>query len=199
MRARIASRCGPIRGASHTMVTSIWAMMPPRARTRSHANARKRSDDAPRHCGSLGGKCDADIAIGQRAENGVDQRVQHDVGVGMARQSARVRNAHPAQHDMIAVAEGVHVEAAAGAHVGESGQRAGFGAGKVVIGGQFHVAGLACKNSDAVPGPFGQRRIVGEILAARSSRAAVRVQRSGRKRMPAASAPCAECCDRACR
>ena len=30
---------------------------PPRARTRSTANLRKRSEEAPRHCGSLGGKC----------------------------------------------------------------------------------------------------------------------------------------------
>src|SRR5215217_4968824 len=35
MRARMASRCGPTRGASHTMVTSRWAIMPARARTRS--------------------------------------------------------------------------------------------------------------------------------------------------------------------
>src|SRR5262249_7300905 len=54
MRARMASRCGPTRGASQTMVTSRCAIMPPRARTRSHAKARKRSDEAPRHCGSLG-------------------------------------------------------------------------------------------------------------------------------------------------
>src|SRR6266545_478120 len=57
MRARMASRCGPTRGASQTTVTSRWAMRPPRARRRSTAKAKNRSDEAPRHCGSLGGKC----------------------------------------------------------------------------------------------------------------------------------------------
>src|SRR5262249_48076028 len=56
MRSRMASRCGPTRGASHTMVTSQFTTRPPRARTRAQAKARKRSDEAPRHCGSLGGK-----------------------------------------------------------------------------------------------------------------------------------------------
>ena len=93
--------------------------MPERARTRSHAKARKRSDEAPRHCGSLGGKCDADIAVGERAEDRVDQRVQRDVGVGMSGDAARMRDAHAAEHDVIAVAEGVHVETAAGAHIAE--------------------------------------------------------------------------------
>src|SRR6516164_1296173 len=56
MRARMASRCGPIRGASQMMVMSRWAMRPPRLRTRSAAKARKRSELAPFHCGSPGGK-----------------------------------------------------------------------------------------------------------------------------------------------
>src|SRR5215472_15321731 len=57
MRSRMVSRCGETRGASQTMVTSRWPMMPPRAFTRSQAKAKKRSEEAPRHCGSLGGKC----------------------------------------------------------------------------------------------------------------------------------------------
>ena len=39
MRARIASRWGPMRGASQTTVTSRCAMRPPRERTRSTAKA----------------------------------------------------------------------------------------------------------------------------------------------------------------
>ena len=38
----------------------------------------------------------ADITVGKRAENGVDERVEDDVGVGMARQAAAVRDAHAA-------------------------------------------------------------------------------------------------------
>src|SRR5262249_56852529 len=47
-RLRIASRCGPMRGASQTTVMSRWAITPPRARRRSTAKARKRSEEAPR-------------------------------------------------------------------------------------------------------------------------------------------------------
>src|SRR4029077_6725932 len=57
MRSRMASRCGETRGASQTTVTSRLAITPPRARTRSQAKARKRSEEAPFHCESLGGKC----------------------------------------------------------------------------------------------------------------------------------------------
>ena len=38
----------------------------------------------------------ADITFGKRAENGVYERVKDDVGVGMARQSASVGDAHAA-------------------------------------------------------------------------------------------------------
>ncbi len=56
-------------------------MMPPRAFRRSTANFRKRSDDAPRHCAIARREMRADVAIGQRAEDGIDQRMQHDVGI----------------------------------------------------------------------------------------------------------------------
>src|SRR5579864_1462195 len=54
-RARIASRCGPILGASQTSVKSRWTIRPPRARTRLTAWARKTFDAAPFHSGSEGG------------------------------------------------------------------------------------------------------------------------------------------------
>ena len=93
------------------------------ARARAPARRRRRENGpttAPFHCGSLGGKCDADIAVGERAENGVDQRMQRHIGVRMPGHAARMRDAHAAEHDMIAVGEGVHVEAVAGAHIGQS-------------------------------------------------------------------------------
>ena len=66
----------------------------------------------------------ADVAVAERAENGVDQRMQHHVGVGMSVQPAVMGNADAAEHDMIAVAEGVDVEAHAGADIVEqSGSR----------------------------------------------------------------------------
>ncbi len=47
----------------------------------------------------------ADIAVGERAEDGIDQRMQHDVGIGMPGQSARMGDAHAAERDMIARVE----------------------------------------------------------------------------------------------
>ena len=59
--------------------------------------------------------------------------MQHDVGVGMAGDPAVVRDAHAAEHDVIAVAELVHVEAEAGAHVAERGELRRFGAGEILV------------------------------------------------------------------
>ena len=87
----------------------------PAARTRSAAKARKRSEDAPRHCGSLGGKCIADVALGERAEHRVGQRVQHDVAVGMREHAALGRDPDAAEPDVVALGEGMHVEARADA------------------------------------------------------------------------------------
>src|ERR1700754_4126579 len=43
-----------------------------------------------------------DIAIRERAENGVDQRVQSDIAVGMCEKAARMWDANTAEHQMIA-------------------------------------------------------------------------------------------------
>ena len=109
-------------------------------------------------------KMQPDIAVGERAENGVDQRMQRDVGVGMAGHAARMRDANAAEHDMIAIGESMDVETVAGAYVGEAARCASFGAGKIVIGGHLHVAGFALEHADAMAGPFGERGVVGEIL-----------------------------------
>src|SRR6185437_5049630 len=48
-------------------------------------------------------KMRTDIAVGERAEDGVDQRVEPDVAVGMREEAAAVRHADAADHDVIAV------------------------------------------------------------------------------------------------
>ena len=53
-----------------------------------------RGDASPLGIG--GRKMHADITFGKRAENGVYERVKDDIGVGMARQSAPVGDAHAA-------------------------------------------------------------------------------------------------------
>src|SRR6202035_3924492 len=58
-------------------------------------------------CGLARRKMRADIAVGERAENGVDQRMQADIAVGMGEKASAVRHADPANHQMIAIAEGM--------------------------------------------------------------------------------------------
>ena len=57
----------------------------------------------------------ADVAQRQRTEHRVAQRMDHHVAVGMGYDTAVMRNADTAQHDVIAVAEGVDIEALADA------------------------------------------------------------------------------------
>ena len=105
-------------------------MRPPRAVTRSTAYFRKRSEAAPFHLRVARRKMRADIAVRQRAENGVDQRMQADIAVGMGEKAFRVRHAHAADHQMIAVAEGMHVVAGAGPDIAEHRWQAGLPRGQ---------------------------------------------------------------------
>ena len=57
----------------------------------------------------------ADIALAQRAEDGVGQGVQRHIGVGMPGQRLGVRDRHAAKDDVIASAEAMNVEAVADA------------------------------------------------------------------------------------
>jgi hypothetical protein len=118
----------------------------------------------------------ADIAVGERAEDGVDQGMQHHVGVGMARQSARMRDAHAAEHHVIAVAELVYVEAEARAHVAQGRELGRLGAGEIVVGSELHVCGLAFEGRHFEAGPFGERGIVGEVRTAGGKGPPMRVE-----------------------
>ncbi len=71
--------------------------------------------DAPFHCGSRRREMLADVAKPRGAEQGVGDRVEHDVGVAMPGEAARVGDGNPAEHDRAVAAEGVDVEAHAGA------------------------------------------------------------------------------------
>ena len=73
----------------------------------------------------------ADIAVGQRAEDGVDQRMQADIAVGMREKAACMRHANAANHHMIARAKGVDVVAGAGPDIAKHGAEPGFLTDKV--------------------------------------------------------------------
>src|SRR5262249_46311526 len=64
-----------------------------------------------------GREVDPDIAVSERAEDGIDERVQNDVRIRMPGQSTRMGDAHTAEHHMIARVETMHVEAEPRAHV----------------------------------------------------------------------------------
>ena len=52
----------------------------------------------------------------ERAEHRIAERVNHHIAVRVRHHAAMVRNAHAAEHDVIAVAEGMHVEPLAYPH-----------------------------------------------------------------------------------
>ena len=75
------------------------------AAARLHAFDRKRKKAVGRRVAPLriaGREMRADVALGQRAQDGVDQRMQRHVGVGMADQRAIMRDADAAERDVIA-------------------------------------------------------------------------------------------------
>src|SRR5258705_7381112 len=114
-----------------------------------------------------------DIAVRERAQDGVDQRMEAWIGVRMPREPAVVRNFYPSEPDVIAVREGMHVIAVAGPDIAERGELPGLGPGKILRRRELDVAGLAIKHVDRHAGPFGQGGIIGEMVAARRQRLAM--------------------------
>ena len=122
-------------------------------------------------------KMHADIAVGERAEDRVGERMQRHVGVGMAGELAGMRDLDAAEPHMVAaLIERVHVVADAGADIGERGLRVALVRGEILRCGHLHVARLALEYRDLQPRPFDQRGIVGKILAPRRGGAPMRVE-----------------------
>ena len=100
-----------MRGASQTTLTSRWAIRPPRAAHALDREGEKTVGGSAAPLRIAGREMHPDIAVGERAENGVDQRMQRHIGVGMPGEALLMRNAHAAERDMVAGPEGVHVVA----------------------------------------------------------------------------------------
>jgi hypothetical protein len=107
----------------------------------------------------------ADIAVGERAEDGVDQRMEADIAVGMGEEALAVRHAHAADHDVIAAAKRMHVIAGAGPDIAERCREPRFLADEVFWSGELHVGNIALKGRYRQSHPLGERRIVCEIGA----------------------------------
>ena len=117
---------------------------------------------------------EGDIAIRKRAQDRVRQRMKDDVGIRMTDEAALMGNAHPADHDVIAVPEGVNVITRCGPYIPECAERREFSAGEIVRRGQFDVAAFAFEDRHRKPRPFGQRRVIGEAVEAFGRRPAMR-------------------------
>ena len=59
----------------------------------------------------------ADIALGQRAVDGIGDGMEPHIGIGMALQAPLMGQGHAAEHHVIAGPEAVHVVAIAGADI----------------------------------------------------------------------------------
>src|SRR4029078_7579589 len=75
---------------------------------------------------------------------------------------------------MIARAESVDIETGTGRHGTEHGGLRRLGTRKILWRRELDVAGLASEHAHRHAGPFGQRGVVGEIVAALFGRPAVR-------------------------
>src|SRR5262249_54475129 len=94
-----------------------------------------------------------------------DQRMQHDVGVGMTGDAVVVSDAHATEPDMIAFDELMHIEAEAGANVRKRRDLGRLRAREILWRRKLHVADLAFKSCHAMSRPFRERGITGKVVA----------------------------------
>ena len=116
------------------------------------------------------------IALRNCAENGISERMQDDVGIGMPGEGSRVRNSNASECDVVARAESVHIHSGADAHIADRGRLQGLRTGKILGSGELDVVGLPGKNAHLDACPFRKCRIVGEIIAACGRGTAMGVQ-----------------------
>ena len=116
----------------------------------------------------------ANIAVRYRAVERVGDRVHKHIRIGMPVERLGVRDANPAQPNVIAGAEGMDIEALTQPNIGTLVKHPGFGAIEVRHGGHFHISEIACKNVNFVARPFRNSRVIGEVCDIRSRRPEMR-------------------------
>lgn len=109
----------------------------------------------------------ADIAIGQRAEDGVGDGVHQNVGVGMALELAVVRDGDAPEPDRVARFEGVDVVSLTRPDVRQVAHQAGFGAGQIVGRRDLHVGRVPLEHMHGMACGLGHSRVVGQCLTFR--------------------------------
>ncbi len=143
--------------------------------TRSTAKRRNFSDGAPRHCGSLGGKCTPISPSASAPRMASTNACRGATSASECPDEAvRVRDSDAAQHDVIALGEGVYVVAGGHAHIRQRARTHAFSTKEIVRHRQLHVTRLTSKDSDRMAGPLQQPRVVGKIIAPLSGRLPMR-------------------------
>ena len=105
----------------------------------------------------------ADIAGAERAEHRVGQRMQPDIGIGMADKPVAVRDFEAAQPDMIARPESMYVEALAAAEIAGTAARQLFGAREIVCRRHFEIALRAFDEAHGQAGALGDGGVIGQL------------------------------------
>ena len=121
-----------------------------------------------------------DVAVGERAEHRVRQRVEAHVGIGVTGEAVFVCDLHARQHHVVAGRESVDIESGAGADVGKRLGLFCLEARKIFRRRELEVARLAVEYRDLEACPFGKRRVVGEIIASRGQRSPMRLDQYGK-------------------
>ncbi len=164
-RASIASRWGPIRGASQTMEMSTWSSRPPRAATRPQANRRKAEEAAPFQRGSEGGKC---RPMSPRRARRRSRRTARDRPRRRPNGPERRANAgcDGRTGHMVAVGEGVDVVARAHPRH-ERPRQPLLRHVEIRLRRQLDVAGIAIDDPHRMAGALHDARVVGRLEVAR--------------------------------
>lgn len=105
----------------------------------------------------------ADIAVGERAEQGIGQGVERDVAIGMGDDALIMSDPDATKPDMVAGTEGMDIVAGADSrHEGPAG--VSRGPQEIRGMGQLHISRVALEGRDRVTGPLHQGGIVGEAV-----------------------------------
>ncbi len=105
---------------------------------------------------------DPDIAGADRPQERVGQRVQADIGIGMADKARVMRDRDAADHDVVAGAERMHVEALADPDIAEARGEEPLRRGEVLRGRHLQIVLAPLNHERRHPGGLGDRRIVGQ-------------------------------------
>ena len=108
-----------------------------------------------------GRKVRTDVAIRQRAQDRICNRVGEDVRIGMSFEPVIVRDFQPAKPDMAARPESMDVKTLTATDIREIAEEAGFGVSKIVNGRQLHVLLLSVEDIDRMSGALHDGGVVG--------------------------------------